>query len=118
VFVTTLVLSVLLALVFVGAGTSKIVKNPTGADMADRLGYPLRLWRAIGWLEVAGALGLLVGLYWAPIGETAALCLALLMVGAVISHLRVKDAFAKWAGPLGLGVLSVVTLILRADTAV
>jgi uncharacterized membrane protein YphA (DoxX/SURF4 family) len=116
VFIATLVLSILLAAVFTMAGVFKIVKNPSGADMADHLGYPMRGWKAIGWLEVLAALGLLVGLYYAPIGEAAALGLALLMLGAVISHLRVRDAFGKVAGPFALGVLAVVTLLLRAQT--
>jgi uncharacterized membrane protein YphA (DoxX/SURF4 family) len=116
VFIATVILSLLLAAVFTVAGIFKIVKNPSGADMADHLGFPMGGWKVIGWLEILAALGLLVGLYYAPIGEGAALGLALLMLGAVISHMRVRDAFSKVTLPLGLGVLAVITLLLRVET--
>jgi uncharacterized membrane protein YphA (DoxX/SURF4 family) len=117
VFIATLLLSLLLAAVYVIAGVFKIVKNPSGADMADHLGYPLKVWKLIGWLEVLAAAALLVGLYYPPLGLAAAVGLVLLMLGAVISHLRVKDSLKKVSAPLALGILAAVTLLLRAQTA-
>ena len=116
-FIVTLLLSLLLAAVFVADALFKVVKNPTGADQAYDLGYPIPVWRVIGWLELLGALGLIVGLFYPPIGVAAAIGLTVLMVGAVISHLRVKDALAKSATPLVLGILAVVTILLRVETA-
>jgi hypothetical protein len=116
VFIATLVLSLVLAAVFAAMGTFLAVKNPTSADVADHLGFSLRAFRVIGWLLIIGAAGLVVGLFYAPVGEAAALLLALIMLGAVISRVRVRDAFAKLMTPLALGALAVVTLLLRADT--
>jgi uncharacterized membrane protein YphA (DoxX/SURF4 family) len=116
VFVVTLLLSLVLAAVFAAAGTFKIVKNPTSADTAEHLGFSLRSWRIIGWLEILGAIGLLVGLYYARIGEAAALGLVLLMLGAVIIHIRVRDTFKVMSAPLTLGVVAAVTLLLRVQT--
>jgi len=39
-------------------------------------------WRVIGLLELAGVVGVLAGLAWAPIGVAAAVGLALLFVGS------------------------------------
>jgi uncharacterized membrane protein YphA (DoxX/SURF4 family) len=116
VFIATLILSLLLAAVFVASALFKIVRNPTGADQAYDLGYPLGLWRVVGWLEVAGALGLIVGLFYPPVGEAAAILLILLMIVAVISNLRVK-ALAKIVTPLVLGALTAVTLFLHVEAA-
>jgi uncharacterized membrane protein YphA (DoxX/SURF4 family) len=114
--IVRIVLTVLLAAVFVGKALFKVVKNPTGADTAYDLGYPIRLWRVIGWLEILGALGLLVGLFYAPVGEVAALLLIVLMLVLVISELRVK-ALARVLTPLALGALTAVTLLLHVETA-
>ncbi len=66
-------------------------------------------------LEIAGALGLLVGLAWAPLGIAAAIGVVLYFVGAVIAHLRVKD---KGFGPAaGLMVFAIVALVPRSITA-
>jgi uncharacterized membrane protein YphA (DoxX/SURF4 family) len=115
--IATIVLSVVLAAVFIGDALFKVVKNPTGADQAYDLGYPIRLWRVLGWLEIAGALGLLVGLFYRPVGEVAAIGLTALMIIAVISNLRVRNAFAKVLTPLVLGALTAVTLLLHVETA-
>ena len=41
--------------------------------------------------EFAGALGLVVGIWWPLIGIAAGIGLVLYFVGAVVSHLRVGD---------------------------
>jgi uncharacterized membrane protein YphA (DoxX/SURF4 family) len=115
--IATIVLSVLLAAVFVASALFKVVRNPTGADTAYDLGYPIRLWRVVGWLEIIGALGLLVGLFYRPVGEAAALLLIVLMLALVISHLRVKASPAKLGTPLALGALAAVALLLHVEAA-
>ncbi|HEV7754616.1 MAG TPA: DoxX family protein [Mycobacteriales bacterium] len=115
--IATIVLSVLLAAVIVASALFKVVRNPTGADAAYDLGYPIRLWRVVGWLEILGALGLLVGLFYRPVGEAAAILVIVLMLGLVISHLRVRAAVAKLGTPLALGALAAVTLLLHVEMA-
>jgi uncharacterized membrane protein YphA (DoxX/SURF4 family) len=117
VFIVTVLLSLVLAAVFVVLGIFKIVKNPTGADMAYDLGYSLGVFKIVGWLEVLGAIGLLAGLYEAQIGEIAALGLAVLMLVMLLSNLRVRATPAKLATPLALGGLAVLTYFLRVQTA-
>jgi uncharacterized membrane protein YphA (DoxX/SURF4 family) len=115
--IAVIVLSVLLAAVFVASALFKVVRNPTGADAAYDLGYPIRLWRVVGWLEIVGALGLLVGLFYRPAGEAAAVLLIALMLVLVLSHLRVKAPPAKLGTPLALGALAALTLLLHVETA-
>jgi uncharacterized membrane protein YphA (DoxX/SURF4 family) len=117
VFIVTVLLSLVLAAAFVISGSFKIVKNPTGADSAYDLGYPLGVYKVIGWLEVLGAIGLLAGLYSPRVGEIAAIGLAVLMVVMLLSNLRVKANLAKLATPLALGGLAVLTYFLRVQTA-
>ena len=115
-FIATVLLSLVLAAVFAALGSFMIVRNPSGADMADRLGFSVGAFRIIGWLEVLFAVGLLVGLFYPLVGEVSAIALAVLMLGAVLNQVRLRDAFAKLAPPLTLGALAVVAFLLRAQT--
>jgi uncharacterized membrane protein YphA (DoxX/SURF4 family) len=116
-FIATLVLSALLALAFLGAGISKITKNKMMVEAATSHGFTVGQYQLIGVAEVAGAAGLVIGLWWAPIGVAAAVGLTLLMVGAVITHVRFKEKFALVAPSLVLAVLSAVAVVLRIATA-
>ena len=58
----------------------------------SRCSSPGRGGTALATLKAAGALGLLVGLIGVPlIGTAAAVGLVLFFVGAIITHLRVRD---------------------------
>jgi uncharacterized membrane protein YphA (DoxX/SURF4 family) len=116
-FIATLVLSALLAVVFVGAGVSKVRKVPAMVTSAEAHGFSADGYRNIGLLELAGAAGLLIGLWWAPLGIAAALGLTLLMAGAVIVHVRAKDKLAETAPAVVITLLAAVALVLRIVTA-
>jgi uncharacterized membrane protein YphA (DoxX/SURF4 family) len=91
---------ILLALVFLGAGTSKLTGNPVMVTMFDLIGAGQWLRYVVGSLEVAGAIGVLVP----RLSTLAATGLALLMVGATVTNLTVLDA-APWS-PLALLVVA------------
>ena len=106
--VAAIVLSVALALLFFGSGGSKLLgDNQSGRR--EHLRADQRLWSLIGVLEVAGGVGLLVGLVVPVPGIAAAIGLALLMVAAVLGHGRVDD--------LPHAVPAVVVLIVAGATA-
>ncbi|MFN0091455.1 MAG: DoxX family protein [Acidimicrobiales bacterium] len=90
-FIAALVLSILLAVAFIGAGGSKLANASQSVAQRDTLGVSAARWRAIGALEIAGAAGLLLGLGVAPLGAAAGIGLAALMAGAVVTHVRAKD---------------------------
>jgi hypothetical protein len=59
---------------------------------AAKVGVPESWMPMLGILNAAGALGLLVGLIGVPlIGTASAVGLILYFVGAIITHLRVRD---------------------------
>jgi zinc transporter ZupT len=88
---------------------------------AGRLGLTKRAYRAIGGIEVLGALGLLIGLtakgssLLAIVNEIAAGGLFVMMVLAVIFHLRKGDKAKFFAPALVLGVLALLELIFRLN---
>ncbi|MDX8140583.1 DoxX family protein [Lentzea sp. BCCO 10_0061] len=116
-FIATLVLSALLAVAFIGAGVSKVMKVPAMVAAAETHGFTADGYRNIGLLEVAGAAGLLIGLWWAPLGIAAALGLTLLMAGAVIVHVRAGDKVAETVPAVVLTLLAGTALVLRIVTA-
>src|ERR1700730_498263 len=94
-YIATIVLSALLAVAFLGAGGLKLIGAKQSLQMRDQLRLGAQLWRLVGALEVAGAVGL-----------------ALLMVGGIVTHARAQDL--RNAGPAALLlVLAVVAVVLR-----
>jgi uncharacterized membrane protein YphA (DoxX/SURF4 family) len=112
-FVVTVILTVLLAVVFTHAGVIKLAGRADMRASAEQLGFSYPTYRRIGALETAAVLGLLVGLRVPAFGLAAAIGLALLMVGAAISHLRHGDGPLISAVPGMLGVLALVYVAFR-----
>jgi uncharacterized membrane protein YphA (DoxX/SURF4 family) len=111
-FIATIVLSVLLAAAFLGSGVIKVVGAKQSLEIRDRLGVGTPLWRLIGALEVAAAVGLAVGLAVPVLGIAAAVGLSLLMLGAVMVHARAHD-LRNAAPAVLLLVLAVATAVVR-----
>lgn len=112
------VLSVLLAVVFLVSGLSKIAGPQAGQRRADitRLGLPASVTPVIGLIEVVAAGLLLAGVASddPDLARLGAGVLVLTMLGAVSAHLRVRDSLAHTAPAAVLGVLAVVTLIVTS----
>jgi uncharacterized membrane protein YphA (DoxX/SURF4 family) len=110
--ITLIILNALLAAAFLGFGGLKLVGAKQSLTMRDQLHVGTQLWRVVGALEVAGALGLAAGFVVPALGIAAAVGLALLMVGGIVAHARAQDL--RNAGPAALFlVLAVVTVVLR-----
>jgi hypothetical protein len=111
-FIASVVASALVAALFVMSAVPKLAGDARSLQIRDRLRVSPVLWRVIGGLELAGAAGLLVGLAVGALGVAAGLGLTALMVGAVVSHLRVGDRAG--VGPAAVGLLmTIAALVLR-----
>ena len=111
--IALVILATLLGLMTAFSAFGKFSKNAKAVDMLRHLGITDSQIRTLGVIEVLGALGLLVGI-WIPIlGLLAAIGFVLYFLGALIMHVRSKDA-AKDMGPaLILLVLSIIVTILQ-----
>ena len=83
--ITLWILSGLVALAFVGAGGAKLVGGAAMVEEFDKVGLGQWFRYFTGLLEVAGGIGLLVPRY----AFHAARLLAIVMVGAFITHVTV-----------------------------
>ena len=114
-FIATVVVSVLLAVALTFSAIGKLTKNPSVIPMLEQVGVPADKIPWLAYVEILGAVGLLIGLFVWPIGVAAAVGAFLYFVGAVAAHLRVKDK--DYAPAAGLAVFAVVVLVLRVLSA-
>lgn len=112
-FIAYAVIGVLLALALVGSAAAKLTRNKQVVRNLTAAGVPLRLFPFLAACEIAGAAGLLVGLWYGPLGIAAAIGVVLYFLGAVGAHVRARD-FKGIPNALVILVVAVVTLALRA----
>lgn len=108
--IATIVVSALLVPAFLFSGGLKVAGAKQSLQIRDQLHIAAGLWLLIGALELAGAAGLLVGLWVPAIGIAAAVGIGLLMAGAIGAHLRASDA--RNVGPAGLLLVLAVTVAI------
>jgi uncharacterized membrane protein YphA (DoxX/SURF4 family) len=93
-----LAITILLATMAVLSGLGKIRRDPHQLQVIhETVGVPLKYFPLLAACEFAGALGLVVGIWWPILGVAAATGLVLYFVGATVSHLWVRDV--KGIGP-------------------
>jgi uncharacterized membrane protein YphA (DoxX/SURF4 family) len=91
-YIVAAILSVLLAAVALGAGAPKVLlKGSVPAQLQSHMGLSTGLIRFIGLAEVCAAAGLIVGLFWRPLGIAAAVGFAVLLIGAIGFHAKAGD---------------------------
>ncbi len=116
-FIALVFVTVLLAVICLNSAAMKLRRNEQVlAVIHGTVGVPQRHLPVLAALEIAGAAGILIGLWLAPLGVAAAAGLVAYFVGAVGGHLRVGDT-KNLAMPLPPLVLAVAVLVLRLITA-
>ena len=85
----TIVPAALLSAAMLASLLRKTRRAPASLDLRRRLGAAPVLWSAIGGLEACAVAGLVVGLARPAVGAAAAGGVGLLMLGALVAHLRV-----------------------------
>jgi uncharacterized membrane protein YphA (DoxX/SURF4 family) len=116
-FIALVVVTVLLAAVCLNSAAMKVRENEQVlAVIHGTVGVPKQYLPVLAALEVAGAAGILLGLWLQPLGVLAAAGLVAYFLGAVGGHLRVRDT-KNLVMPLPPLVFAVAVLVLRLVTA-
>jgi hypothetical protein len=110
-FLAALVAAVVLGALLLSSAYGKLARNAYVIGTIVGVGFPDQYIWVLALCEVAGALGMFVGLYWWPIGVAAAIGVILYFILAVGAHLRKRD-YKIQASAMML-VFGVVYLILR-----
>lgn len=101
----------LVAAGFMAAGSAKLVKAPAMVTRADHVGFNAKAYQLIGAAEIAGALGVLGGLWYIPLGYSAGAGLLLLMAGALVTHIRVGDKPTEMIPALAFAVVTATYVV-------
>jgi uncharacterized membrane protein YphA (DoxX/SURF4 family) len=111
--IALIIVAALLGLIATFSAFGKLSGRPDVVATLERVGVPKRRVPLLAILELLGAVGLLVGIWSKPVGVAASLGFVLYFLGAVLSHVRVKDKM-KDSGPAAvLFLLSVATFVLE-----
>jgi hypothetical protein len=108
-------ITVAFALMVTYSGVGKIRRDPLPVKVVhETIGLPLEYFPLLAACEFAGAVGLVAGIWWPPIGIAAGIGLVLYFVGAIVSHLRVGDVKGIGSAAFMLA-LAAIALALRAE---
>lgn len=111
-FIAYAVVGILLAAALAASTTLTLQRNPAVTSNMQKVAVPDSWLPRLAALKAAGAIGLVAGLWIAPLGIAAAIGVTLYFIGAVIAHLRAKDYQLAPAAVLTL--IAAAALALRA----
>jgi hypothetical protein len=112
--VLTVVVTLLVALLFLVAAWVKFSGEEHAMRTRDRLGFSPGAYRLIGVCEVAGAVGALAGLAVPRLGVAALVGLALVAIAACVAQVRLRNPLSEARPAILELVLSVTALALQA----
>ncbi|WP_088041802.1 DoxX family protein [Bacillus sp. EAC] len=111
------ILRIIQAILFLAFLLSGIIKLSGNAqmlhDFIEVYGYSKGLMYTIGTFEVLGAIGLFVGFWKNKVTKLASTGLAIIMVGAVYTHLHAGQGFGVAMTPFILLVLTLIIVLSR-----
>ncbi|MFY4775746.1 DoxX family protein [Metabacillus sp. RGM 3146] len=102
------ILQIILVVAFVLFGFMKFGKQM--GEEFERFGYSAWCRIVTGLVELVAAVLLIAGFWNKTSLAWGALLISLTMIGAVITHLKVKDSFSKYASPLVLLIIGLIVL--------
>lgn len=108
-----IVLGALLATAATGSGIAKLAKVPAVMESMSAVGVRPQQIPVLAVLEIAGAIGLVLGIWSKPLGVAAAVCLAFYFLGAVISHIRKRHGVAEFGPAAVIFVIAAAVALLE-----
>jgi uncharacterized membrane protein YphA (DoxX/SURF4 family) len=103
----------LLAFAAIGSAISKLKKVPDVMAAMAKVEVKPQLIPVLAWLEIAGGLGVIVGIWVPVLGVAASVALALYFVGALYSHFSRKHKVADFGAAFGIFLIAVITTLLQ-----
>jgi uncharacterized membrane protein YphA (DoxX/SURF4 family) len=103
----------LLAFAAIGSAISKLKKVPDVMAAMAKVGVKPNQIPVLAYLEIAGGLGIIAGIWSKPLGILASACLLLYFVVAVALHFSRKHKVADFGAALGIFVIATITTLLQ-----
>jgi len=110
------VVPALFALITIFSAVLKIRHDPHVVKVINEtVGVPMKYFPVLAACEAEGAVGLVAGIWFPPLGLAAGVGLVIYFIGAVVSHVRVADFKGLGNAVVMLG-FSAASLALRIVT--
>ncbi|TDF98792.1 DoxX family protein [Paenibacillus piri] len=104
----------LLAAAYIFFGGMKLTGNRVQAEVfTQNYHFPLAFMYAIGLVELLAAIGLIIGFKMHRVAFYSSGVIALIMAGAMFTHMSLGQGFGVWIIPLALLMMAVFVLIGR-----
>lgn len=113
--VIAVVIEILLGLAFLMSGLSKVTGSKMQVEGFVKYGYPQWFRIVTGLLQIIGAAGMIMGIWNEDIGAWAGIGLGVIMLGAVLTHVRIKDPVGAMIAPLVLMLLAVAVTVIHSS---
>ena len=97
--------------IFAKAGILKVIVHPGMMEGMSILGFDKHRTSIIGWLEVFGVVGIVIGLWFPAVKNLAVLFLIPFGIGALTMHIAHQDGFADYYESFFVCVLSIIILL-------
>ncbi len=94
---------------------STLYRGGDAQNLSDEFatyGLPNWSYYLVGFLKIAAALTLFVGIWWPQVVTPASALVTALMLGALAMHAKVKDPIKKYIPAFSVFTLSVLVLVL------
>lgn len=114
-FILLAVVTGFMTLVCVGSSIADWKKDPRIMESMERMKVPAGIQPLLPLFKMAGAVGIVLGLWVKPLGIAAGVGLVIYFIGALYFHTRAKDPM-KDTGPAGL-MLIICVLITALQLA-
>ncbi len=111
--ITLSIFGALLAFAAIGSAIAKLKKVPDVMEAMAKVGVKPNQIPVLAFLEIAGGLGIFVGIWSKPLGIASSACLALYFAVALFTHFSRKHKVADFGAALGIFVIACVTTILQ-----
>jgi hypothetical protein len=110
-----IIVAAVFAVMLAMSARMKLVRDPLAVEViGGSVGVPLRLFPVLAFLEVAGGVGLLVGIGLKALGLASGAALVAYFTGAITSHVRKHDLVPGHIGPAVMMLaISTAALALR-----
>jgi hypothetical protein len=114
-FLATVIVAALLAALMSYAAVRKLSHRSEVVASYARVGVPEARLDLLAVTLLAGAAGVLVGLFWAPLGIAAALAIVVYFLVAIAAHVR-SDDLEHVSTPIAMELLAIAGAVLRIAT--
>lgn len=112
--ILSIILQIVLGLGFIMFGFTKF-NSPQMVEGFKHFGYPSWFRIFTGVVELLAALFVIIGIWMTPFAAWGSLLIVATMIGAILTHIKIKDTLKGMLMPIVLGILGLIVLVINYE---